>query len=375
MARRRRVLFVVGYGGNAGNNASLHVALRHVRCLSPDALVRVLCWNPEAALREADVNEAFATYRAQRAGLVGKLVTKCAELLLYARLVARSDVVIYPGTGALEGEMGFRRFAEPFVMAVVAIVCRLTGRPFLVLGMGVSAPPPGLRRFSGWTTLRLARRLSFRDELSRRYAAEWGVNRRDTTVGADLVLAEDVQVTSQPGDRSVALGVMVGHGTATGADDVNITLWSDIARRLVDRQCRVELFMGNLMDLEIATQVADRVASDLVTVNRSATVPDIVTAMERVDVVVAARYHNVVCGILAGRPTMALSYAEKSLDLVERAGSGPGHLLAAADAQTIYEDVEALLAGVGTGRDAMLVRRQELHRGAVRLLAAIDEFM
>jgi polysaccharide pyruvyl transferase WcaK-like protein len=44
--------------------------------------------------------------------------------------------------------------------------------------------------------------------------------------------------------------------------------------------------------------------------------------MAEADVVVATRYHNIVCALKMGKPTLSLSYAEKNAALLEDAGLG-----------------------------------------------------
>ena len=52
------------------------------------------------------------------------------------------------------------------------------------------------------------------------------------------------------------------------------------------------------------------------------TLADVMTEMADADVVVATRFHNVVCALKMGKPTMSLSYAEKNAALLEDAGLG-----------------------------------------------------
>jgi polysaccharide pyruvyl transferase WcaK-like protein len=49
---------------------------------------------------------------------------------------------------------------------------------------------------------------------------------------------------------------------------------------------------------------------------------DVMTQMAGTDVVVATRFHNVVCALKMGKPTLSLSYAEKNAALLEDVGLG-----------------------------------------------------
>ncbi|MFB7758493.1 hypothetical protein ACFC18_54490, partial [Streptomyces sp. NPDC056121] len=61
------------------------------------------------------------------------------------------------------------------------------------------------------------------------------------------------------------------------------------------------------------------------------------------DTVVAARYHNLICALKTGVPTLALSYAAKSDALMARMGLGAYcHPARAMDADRLLEQFRAL---------------------------------
>ncbi|MGH7488686.1 MAG: polysaccharide pyruvyl transferase family protein, partial [bacterium] len=139
----------------------------------------------------------------------------------------------------------------------------------------------------------------------------------------------------EPGDTKLAgVGVMAYYG---GNDDRKqaaqihasyIDTLTRFTQWLVDNGYRVRLFGGdNKFDGDIAEKIrADvrRHRPDLepsqVTIAAISTYPELVREMAPVGMVVATRYHNVMCALKLCKPTISLGYSRKFISLMADMG-------------------------------------------------------
>ncbi|MFF1770951.1 polysaccharide pyruvyl transferase family protein, partial [Streptomyces sp. NPDC058249] len=89
--------------------------------------------------------------------------------------------------------------------------------------------------------------------------------------------------------------------------------------------------------------ILDAVDSPLVTAAETSSLADVMKEMAAADTVVATRYHNLICALKVGTPTLALSYAAKSDALMARMGLGAyRHPAREVDADRLLEQFRAL---------------------------------
>ena len=81
-----------------------------------------------------------------------------------------------------------------------------------------------------------------------------------------------------------------------------------------------------------------------------ASLHELMQQIAQTDIVVASRYHNIVCALAMGRPAISLGYAAKNEALLHDTGlDGFGHHIERFDPQTILAQI-----------DDMFARRQQL---------------
>ncbi|MET9254173.1 polysaccharide pyruvyl transferase family protein [Streptomyces sp. NPDC003717] len=320
--------------GNLGNDGSLEALLGHLRAEHPDAVVDALCGGPETvAARYGIAATRLHWYRgeyrtASRAGaMAGKGLGKLVDVFRTAAWVRRHDVVIVPGMGVLEATLPLRPWGFPYALFLLCASGRLLGTPVALVGVG--AAPIGRRSTRAlvrWSA-RLAAYRSYRDELSRDALREMGVDTARDQVHPDLAFALPAPAGSTaPG--SVCVGVMAFHG---GDDDRARA--DEIYRRYLDGTTRfvralaeegrpVRLLTGDACDRPVVAEILAAVDSPLVTAAEAASLADLMKETAAAETVVATRYHNLVCALRTGTPTLALSYAAKSDALMARMGLG-----------------------------------------------------
>ncbi|WP_197361147.1 polysaccharide pyruvyl transferase family protein, partial [Streptomyces clavuligerus] len=320
--------------GNLGNDGSLEAVLGYLRAEHPEAVVDALCGGPETvAARYRIPATRLHWYRgeyrtASRAGAIaGKGLGKLVDACRTAAWVRRHDVVIVPGMGVLEATLPLRPWGFPYALFLLCASGRLLRTRVALVGVGAAAigsrPTRALVRWSA----RLAAHRSYRDTLSRDAIRAMGVDTAHDEVCPDLAFALPVpRVATVPG--RVCVGVMAFHG---GDDDRARA--EEIHRRYLDGTTRfvralardgreVRLLTGDAVDAPVVAAILGAVDSPLVTAAETATLADLMKETAAADTVVATRYHNLVCALKTGTPTLALSYAAKSEALMDRMGLG-----------------------------------------------------
>ncbi|MYT28609.1 MULTISPECIES: polysaccharide pyruvyl transferase family protein [unclassified Streptomyces] len=320
--------------GNLGNDGSLEAVLGYLRAEHPQAVVDALCGGPEVVTARYGVPATRlhwyrGEYRtASRAGAVAaKGLGKLVDAVRTAAWVRRHDVVIVPGMGVLEATLPLRPWGFPYALFLLCASGRLFGTRVALVGVG--AAPIGdraTRALVRWSA-RLATYRSYRDTPSRDALREMGVNTTRDKVCPDLAFALPTPPASTP-SGTVCVGVMDFHG---GNDDRGraeeihrryLAGTTAFIRTLVEDGRPVRLLTGDACDARVVAAILDAVDSPLVTAAEAASLADLMKETAAADTVVATRYHNLVCALKVGTPTLALSYAAKSDALMDRMGLG-----------------------------------------------------
>ncbi|GHA71643.1 membrane protein [Streptomyces tauricus] len=321
--------------GNLGNDGSLEAVLGYLDTQHPDAAVDALCGGPDVVTARYRIPATRlhwyrGEYRtASRLGAIaGKGLGKLVDVFRTAAWVRRHDVVIVPGMGVLEATLPLRPWGFPYSLFLLCASGRLFGTRVALVGVGAAPitdrPTRALVRWSA----RLAAHRSYRDELSRDALRAMGVDTTRDAVHPDLAFALPTPGVSGPAGspRPVCVGVMDFHG---GNDDRARA--EEIHRRYLDGTTRfvralvedgrtVRLLTGDECDATVVAAILDAVDSPLVTAAEPASLADLMKEMAAADTVVATRYHNLICALKVGTPTLALSYAAKSDALMARMG-------------------------------------------------------
>ncbi|MFJ8717442.1 polysaccharide pyruvyl transferase family protein [Streptomyces violaceus] len=380
--------------GNLGNDGSLEAVLGYLRAEHPDAAVDALCGGPEVVTARYGIPATRlhwyrGEYRtASRAGAIaGKGLGKLVDIVRTAAWVRRHDVVIVPGMGVLEATLPLRPWGFPYSLFLLCASGRLFGTRVALVSVGADAirnrPTRALVRWSA----RLAAYRSYRDARSRDAMRAMGVDTARDEVYPDLAFALPAPRAGAPSGPPgspgpVCVGVMAFHG---GDDDRARA--EEIHRRYVDGTTRfvralvedgraVRLLTGDECDAPVVAAILDAVDSPLVTAAEAASLADLMKETAAADTVVATRYHNLVCALKAGTPTLALSYAAKSDALMDRMGlAAYCHPAREVDADRLLEQFRALEQGAAELRRTLternLVAARQLRDQFTELTAAL----
>jgi polysaccharide pyruvyl transferase WcaK-like protein len=344
--------------GNLGNDGSLEAVLGYLRAEHPEAVVDALCGGPEAVTARFGIPATRlhwyrGEYRtASRAGAIAaKGLGKLVDAFRTAAWVRRHDVVIVPGMGVLEATLPLRPWGFPYSLFLLCASGRLLRTRVALVSVGAaeigSRPTRALVRWSA----RLAAYRSYRDAPSRDAMRAMGVDTARDGVYPDLAFSLPTPEASTPSGSpgSVCVGVMNFHG---GNDDRARA--EEIHRRYLDGTIRfvralveegrpVRLLTGDGVDAPVVAAILDAVDSPLVTAAEASSLAGLMKETAAADTVVAIRYHNLICALKAGTPTLALCYAAKSDALMARMGLAEFcHPAREVDADRLLEQFRAL---------------------------------
>ncbi|MFI5819941.1 polysaccharide pyruvyl transferase family protein [Streptomyces rishiriensis] len=344
--------------GNLGNDGSLEAVLGYLRAEHPEAVVDALCGGPEAVTARFGIPATRlhwyrGEYRtASRAGAVaGKGLGKLVDVFRTAAWVRRHDVVIVPGMGVLEATLPLRPWGFPYALFLLCATGRLFGARVALVGVGAAGIGNRATRTLVRWSARLAAHRSYRDAPSRDALRAMGVDTAHDDVHPDLAFALPTPPASAPPGPPgrVCVGVMAFHG---GDDDRDRA--EEIHRRYLDGMIRfvralvgegrpVRLLTGDTCDAPVVAAILDAVDSPLVTAAETASLADLMRETAAAGTVVATRYHNLICALKVGTPTLAVSYAAKSEALMADMGLGAFcHPAREVDADRLLEQFRTL---------------------------------
>jgi len=336
-------LFGLLGSGNTGNDVSMESVLAYIRREHPDAVVDAMCGGPEEVEAKYGIPAIpvlwYAGHERGGTGLVAvalKALGKVLDAVRTAAWVRRHEVVIVPGAGALEATLPVRPFGFPYAMFLLCASGRVFRTKVALVSVGASDINQPLTRWFLDAAARLAFYRSYRDVLSHDAMRRRGLAVAQDRVYPDLAFASPFPAAGAgAGDmRTVGVGVMAyfgGNDERRNAADIHasyVTTMRAFTLWLVDTGHKVRLFSGDSRyDKIIAHEMRAHVRThrpdldgDVVAIASAASFADVAREMADVGLVVATRYHNVVCALKLGKPTIALGYSDKFRALMASMG-------------------------------------------------------
>ncbi|MEU0462443.1 polysaccharide pyruvyl transferase family protein [Amycolatopsis sp. NPDC006131] len=320
--------------GNLGNDGSLDAVLSYVRERYPDAELGFLAMGPEQLTARygapATHLQWYEPHAGDATGLPAaglKVLGKLLDPFRTWAWVRNYDVVIVPGMGVLEATLPLRPWALPYSLFWLGVTARLTGTRVALVSVGADVVRKRATRWVITRAARLAHYRSYRDEHSRQAMARMGVD-----VGSDAVFPDLAFGLADPEPRpstgAVGVGVMAfrgGNDDRARADEINRAYLDTVkrfVRLLADEGRPIRLFTGDVADDEVLAEVIAAAPGADITAEPLTSLQDLMRQMAEVDVVVATRYHNVLCALKTAKPTLSLGYARKNDVLMSAMGLG-----------------------------------------------------
>ncbi len=334
---------IAAYGyfgmGNIGNEGSLAAMLEYLRKTYPEAALSCFAAGAVTVRRDHGIPATqLMTFRADRApgGPLTKVAKAASRIWDIPRTFSKMgdvDVLVVPGTGVLETALVATPWGLPYWLFLATASCRLRRRKVALVSVGAEhAKNPVTRWLFRWT-VRLSHYCSYRDEESRNAARSMGVRGRLGEAFPDLAFSLPTPEGQPERPGHVVIGVMAYNGSP---DDPHrgphvqrtyVEHMAQLITRLVDHGRSVTLVVGDVADHGLAVEIEERVRSarpevapGRMSVSGADTMTGIMTEMAGAEVVVASRFHNLICALMMSRPTVSLGYAGKNVRLMTEFG-------------------------------------------------------
>jgi polysaccharide pyruvyl transferase WcaK-like protein len=338
-------LFGMFGGGNFGNDASLESFLLFLREARPDAEISCVCVDPDTigqvhqiatiSLSALEFSNAFLKF-CNKVSL--RMIGRLANWGRALKHVKQFDIVIVPGTSTLNdyGSGPFGTSYGLFRWAAAARMCRVKFC-FVGTGAGPILHPLSrrmLRSAAAWAHFR-----SFRDQASKDFLASLGIDTGNEHVYPDLVFKLPAPLAargvSQGNPITIGVGLMNHNGWReghhSGSDptiyQTYIEKMGRFVNSLLDRGYRVRLLTGETVD-ERAVRDIGRIAkasghelidgilpppeAKQLIMEPINSLHDVMRQINDTDIVVATRFHNVICALKLARPTISIGYESKN---------------------------------------------------------------
>ncbi len=342
----RIALFGLFGCGNLGNDGSLEAMVDFLGSVRPDAELLCICDNPDLVAQTHNIATLPISQSRHLKGFSRKLDRsfmkipgKLVDLAQTFRHIRKADVMIVPGTGILD-DFGERPYGMPLDVFRWCLVARMAGTRIAFVSIG--AGPIG-HRLSRWlmaTAARLAHYRSYRDTMSKDFMDGIGFDTGEDLIYPDIVFrlkTPPAKASKPEGSTGLTVGVGVmsyygWYGFAEGGNAIFERYIGKLAQfviHLLDSGHNVRLLTGELADktavdalLKVVEEARPSIPSTRLTGRPLYSLHDIMSQISETDLVVATRFHNIVCALKMGRPTISLGYSRKNDVLMAEMGLG-----------------------------------------------------
>jgi polysaccharide pyruvyl transferase WcaK-like protein len=329
--------------GNFGNDGSLKAMIALVGRACPNARLICFCDGPERVRQTFEIAAVAIVPRyLSPTSRIGRwLLAIPGKTLVFLRALVHTrmlDTLIVPGTGILD-DFGCGPLAMPADAYIWCLAAWLTRTPiwFTSIGAGPIVHPLSRRLMVG--AAKMAQYRSYRDADAKRFLTNAGVATGNDPVFPDLAFdlprPRLLRERASGDPLTVGIGVMAYHGWKSSSESgaIHTTYKVKLCRFcmwLIEKGYRVRLLGGDDLDNAAIGAFEQALAAALPEASLARNIlaepvhdlDDVMTQMAETDVVVATRFHNIVCALKMGKPTLSLGYAEKNAILLEEAGLG-----------------------------------------------------
>jgi len=329
--------------GNFGNDGSLEALLPFLRRTVPQGRLICICGHPQVVERTFGLDAVPIYHKpppagAGRAALRLRKAAGKAILWLHAmQHLKRIRVLIVPGTGILD-DFGAWPLSWPLDLVSWFVLARLMGVKVILVSIGAGPIRHPVSRWLMKAAARAAHYRSYRDRTSKAFMVSIGFDARRDPVYPDLAFrlpappsSRRHEVAGQP--LTIGVGVMAYCGWRNDARRGAQIYAAYLAKMtgfvvwLLDRGHTVRLLMGDQADRRavddlvraVGSRRPERTAASI-RFAPAQTLHDVMQQMADTDLVVATRYHNVVCALRMGKPTISVGYAVKNDALLAQMG-------------------------------------------------------
>ena len=330
--------------GNIGNDSSFEAALYHIRKYKPDAHLICVCNGPEEIAHRFNIEtQHMAGTHAEdhSSGRIKRLWLRLSDEILFwlkrPSWFRPDDQFVVVGTGAVD-DMAVRRFwHSPYELYKWCKTAKLGGAKVIFLSVGVGPIMNRISRFLMLKALRMADYRSYREVAAFEYLKGIGYDTTGDIRYPDLVFSFPKEslpkVQAASNSKVVGLGLITYYGwrhDQAAGQAVYQDYLSKIKRFatwLFNQGYTIRIISGDKTDLHPVHEFVEWVKKegepdwkDRLIVEEINTINDLLTQLAQTDLVVASRFHNVLCSLMLERPVISLGYHEKNVNLMAEMG-------------------------------------------------------
>ena len=248
-----------------------------------------------------------------------------------------ADALIVPGTGLLTDAYSLFHWG-PYEMFRWSLTAKLCGCKLLLVSVGAGPIYSRIGRFCVKTVLRLSNFRSYRDVSTQEYLKSIGFPADRDPVYPDLAFSLPTPPKRSNGSTLgrrpvVGLGIMGYAGKysiekpTSAARSNYIKCFAELANWLLANNYDIRLLIGDVADISetrefralLKNQLAPQDESRIID-EQPASVQDLLAQLASTDFVVATRFHNILLGLLLGKPAISISFHHKCSSLMSQMG-------------------------------------------------------
>lgn len=342
-------LVLFGHFGvnNFGNDSTMEAMLHNIKKLQPSAEVTCVCTGPKVIAERfgiqtlpVDVSEfSRGNLHTNRLfHIINRIADEVVFWFTRINWFRSVDQFAVVGTGALD-DMAVHPWNAPYDLFKWCLAAKLGRTKLIFISVGAGPIKNRISRALMITALRFADYRSYRDEASMLYLRNIGFDTSGDCIYPDLVFSfpvtePELNLANETGPKTVGLGVIGYYGWRHDLDSGEEIYQSYVAKLkkfvkwLLEHGYVIRLLIGNL-------GVDQRPVDDLLVFVRKEgqadwrnriisekidDVNELFQQIEQTDIVVASRFHNVLCALMMGRPVISIGYHEKNDDLMTEMG-------------------------------------------------------
>jgi len=347
--RESRIILYGHFGsGNIGNDSSLEAMLHHIRKYQPTLEVICICDGPQVigdsfGIKTLPIDESHSgnddksDNKSRLKKVWSRLLGEFIFWLTRPSWFQRGDQFIIVGTGAVDDMAVKHPWNAPYELYKWCSVAKLGGAQVIFLSVGVGPIMNRVSRILMLRALRMANYRSYREKAAFSFLHSVGFVTSGDVLYPDLVFSLPIEslftsVKLSNHAKVVGLGLINYYGW--GHDPENgeaiyqeyISKIKKFASWLLAEGYQIRIISGDAVDQRPVQDLMDHLLrenkdwQEKAVVENIANVNELFAQIGKTDVVVASRFHNILCSLMLERPVISLGYHKKNANLMAEMG-------------------------------------------------------